>query len=118
MGPDKSNEGEGYQLPWDIVPGHADTMFVDDKVISADRGGCGRNDISSVHFELGRLCSRRVDALRTALGDASQTFADAGSRWVHILSKLIFITFFEHKIHSSKRVLIVVDVVDKTRGHF
>ena len=36
MGPDKSNEGEGYQLPWDIVLGHADTIFVDDKVIEVD----------------------------------------------------------------------------------
>ena len=118
MGPDKSNEGEGYQLPWDIVPGHAGTMFVDDEVISADRGGCGRNDINSVHFEVGRLCTRGVDALRTALGDASRTCADTGSRWAYILSKLIFITNLERKIHGGKRVLIVVYVVDKIRGYF
>ena len=93
-------------------------MFVDDEVKSADRGGCGRNDISSVHFEVGRLCTRGVDALRTALGDASRTFADACSRWAYILSKLIFITNLEHKIYGGKRVLIVVYVVDKIRGTF
>ena len=93
-------------------------MFVDDEVISADRGGCGRNDISSVRSEVGRLCTRKVDALRTALGDASRTCADAGSRWAYILSKYIFITNLEHQIHGSKRVLIVVDVVNKTRGTF
>ena len=81
-------------------------------MISADRGGCSRNDMSSVHFEVGRLCTRGVDALRTALGDASQTCADTGSRWTYILSKLVFITNLEHKIHGGKRVLIAVDVVD------
>ena len=53
-------------------------MFVDDdakrdedEVISVGRGGQGRNEISSVHFEVVSLSTRGADALRTAVGEAS-----------------------------------------------
>lgn len=51
-------------------------MFIDDEAntgeedMSAGRGGWGRNEMNSVHFDVARLPTRGVDALRTAPGEA------------------------------------------------